>query len=128
MKKLHVYIASPYTNGDKKENVERQISAAGILIQNGYTPFIPLLSHYAEYYLNFGEKKWFDWDIEWLKKCDILVRIRGFNDNNEEIYSEGADKEVKKAIELGIPVYVFDSVEKLEEWCDNTCENIEFKL
>ena len=41
-----VYIASPYTKGDVAVNVKRQIRMASQLMDNGFAPFWPLLSHF----------------------------------------------------------------------------------
>jgi len=49
---------------------------------------------------------WLDQDMEWLRVCDAVFRIFG--------ESSGADKEVKEAERLGMPVYysIFDVPEK----------------
>jgi hypothetical protein len=94
---MFVYIASPYTIGDKLENVQRQIEVASALIDRGHTPYPPLLSHYID---NVKKRKYEEWmkiDLRWLKKCDCLLRLSG--------KSEGADREVATAICLKIPVF-----------------------
>ncbi len=116
-KDICVYIASPYTNGRTSDNVRKQLDAGNILMDHGYTPFIPLLSHYAEIHMHRGEHEWFEWDVVWLRKCDILIRIKAFDDKGNEIYSVGADEEVRIAKEeLRIPVYIFENLEELKKW------------
>ena len=122
--KKRVYIASPYSNGWQSQNVRRQLDAFDILFNNGFVPFAPLLDHFLEIYHHRPEKDWYDWDLEWLKMCDIMVRIRPLNENGEEIPSVGADNEEKKANEWGIPVYTFKNLEELETWAK---ENIKYK-
>ena len=46
MSKIKVYIASPYTNYNPRKSVDAQIVAANSLIDHGFNPFVPLLSHY----------------------------------------------------------------------------------
>ncbi len=95
--KNKVYIASPYLRGDKEENVMRQISAFHILKTHGFVPYAPLLGHYIDRHYPMTCKDWLDFDLEWLEVCDIVLRLDG--DSN------GADAEVARAHELGIPVY-----------------------
>lgn len=114
-KKLKIYIASPYTNGWQPDNVRRQLEAKHILMDHGFVPFAPLENHFGEIYKHRSEHDWFEWDLEWLEVCDMLVRIKGYH-NGEEIKSTGADLEVKRAKELNIPVLVFNDLEELKAW------------
>lgn len=95
--KKKVYIASPYSVGDKSSNVRRQIAAGDVLMSNGFTPFLPLLSHYQNEMLPRPETDWLANDLEWVDACDVLVRLDG--------QSIGADTEVQYAVTNGIPVY-----------------------
>lgn len=89
MKKVmaFVYIAGPYTKGDVVLNIQKAIYAAEELIKAGYVPYVPHLSHLWHY----------EYDPQWLKKCDCLVRLPG--------KSRGADNEVALAKDLCMPVY-----------------------
>ena len=50
---------------------------------------------------------WYAWDIDWLKKCDAVLRLDG--------ESTGADREVLLAGELNPPVfYTVDALLKAE--------------
>lgn len=117
--KIKVYIASPYTNGWAATNVRRQLQAKHILLDNGFCPFAPLENHYAEIFQHRPEHEWFEWDLEWLKVCDILVRIRPSDKDGNEIPSRGSDQEVETAIENNIEVYQFKTLEELKEWAEN---------
>ena len=99
-----VYIASPYTIGDKDENVKRQIDAYYELVKLGYAPFAPLLSHYIELHHHIDYEKWLEIDIEYLLQCNAVLRLEGD--------SRGAEYEVKIARTYGIPV--FYSIEALK--------------
>lgn len=94
-----IFISSPYsaeTVEDRERNVKTAMVAADILFQLGYEPFCPLLFHYHD--LHFP-RTWNDWMttcLTWLEKCDAVYRLPG--------ESRGADIEVERAVELGIPV------------------------
>jgi hypothetical protein len=95
--KKRIYIASPYTNGDNLENIRIQLDTFKLLIDKGYTPFAPLWSGFQHLVHPMSWEQWMEWDLQWLICCDGLLRLPG--------KSKGADLEVKKANEAGIPVY-----------------------
>ena len=100
---IKVYISSPYSEGDPIENVKRQTDMANILIDLGYNPFIPLLSHYIHIE---NPKPYFTWLrilSDWIPACDALLRLPG--------NSQGADFEEHLAKICDVPV--FYSVEEL---------------
>lgn len=106
MKKLRVYIASPYTIGDTAVNVRRQIDAANELMDMGLLPFAPLMSHFHDMIHHRGWVSWMDWCLGWLESCDIILRLEG--------ESRGADMEVARAKELGTSVcYSINELEKM---------------
>ena len=115
MKKLKVYIASPYTNGWMPDNVRLQIEAKHILMDYGFIPFAPLENHFSEIFRSRSEGEWLEWDLEWLKACDIIVRIRTKR-NGVEINSPGADLEINTAHANNIRVYEFADLEELKKW------------
>lgn len=92
-----VYIASPYTLGDKEQNVNLQIDAAEYLAQCGLIPYWPLHSHYWHVKYPHDWHFWMDISKAWLLRCDAVLRLPG--------ESKGADQEVELAIARGIPVY-----------------------
>ncbi len=100
---IFVYISSPYTIGNKDLNVLRQIDMHSELMDLGFIPFTPLLVHYVDAYHGRSYESWMDYDLKWIEKCTCVLRLPG--------ESKGADIEVARAKELGIPV--FYSVEEL---------------
>jgi len=96
MNRLKVYIASPYTIGDKEQNVKRQMEMSADLIELGFTPYAPLLSHFINLERPIPESIWLNLDLEWIDVCDVLLRLPG--------ESYGADIEVEYAEQKGIPV------------------------
>ena len=102
---IKVYIASPYTLGDRETNVRRQIDLFKELIELGFVPFAPLWAHYQELVHHMSDEEWLRWDFAWLDQCDVVIRLDG--------KSAGADQEEKHANEMGIPV--FHSIEEFLE-------------
>lgn len=118
MEKIRVYIASPYTNGNRDELAELQMKAAAILLKNGFNPYPPLYNHYIqedhpELDHNFG---WLDIDKSWLELCDVMVRLFPKDENGYRIESPGADEEEDFSKKKGIPVFYFDDLSELEAW------------
>ncbi len=97
MSKKLVYLASPYSLGDQALNVRRQIEVADKLLDMGYIPFVPCLSHFWHFLSPKSYETWLEIDEAILRKCDMVLRLDGF--------SKGADKEVELALRLGIMVY-----------------------
>jgi len=92
-----VYVASPYTIGDVAMNVRRNIEAADQLATAGFASFVPLLSHLWHLIIPHSYEFWIAHGLAWLERCDAVVRLPG--------ESSGADAEVARALELGLPVY-----------------------
>ena len=117
MRKVKVYIASPYSNGNKTELVKFHLDAAYHLLKLGFNPFAPLYNHFIQ--VNHPDiDKDFDWlevDKAWLADCDIAVRLYPKDSNGKDIYSPGADEEVNFCKTLGIPVFNFETLEELVE-------------
>ena len=106
MKALFVYIASPYSIGDKLTNVKKSLEIANILMDKGFIPYAPLLNHFQDEIFPRPEIDWLVFDIHWLYKCDAVLRLPG--------ESKGADEEVLIAKKIRIPV--FYSIEELVKW------------
>lgn len=100
---MYVYIASPYTHGGKLSNVQVALDTANRLLDCGYVPFVPHMTHYWNNYSYRPYEDWLEYDLQWLDRCDVLIRLPGF--------SPGADREETQAREWGIPVVY--SVEQL---------------
>ena len=108
MNKLKVYIASPYTVGDTAINVKFQIDVANELMDLGFTPHVPLYSHFQHMVHPRPYEDWIALDYEWIDACDCLVRLGG--------KSPGGDLEVIYAKNIGIPV--FYSIQDLVDYYD----------
>lgn len=95
--KKKVFISSPYTIGDQALNVRTQIRIANELMNEGYIPYTPLLSHFQHMIYPRPYEDWMELDFAWIELCDCVLRLEG--------ESKGADREVAFAISKGIPVY-----------------------
>jgi len=110
MNNIKVYIASPYTLGDVAVNVKKSMDAFYELFQLGFVPFSPIgMSHFIHMMHFIDYDKWLEYDFEWVKACDCLLRLPG--------ESKGADEEEKVAKENNIPV--FYSIEELNNYYKN---------
>lgn len=106
---IKVYIAGPYSSSSSKEvekNIKKSIHVADKLLSLGYFPFVPHLIHFWDLVCPRTWEEWLEYDMEWLKECNAVLRLCGV--------SKGADEEVLLAVSLGIPVFV--SIKELEEW------------
>lgn len=96
MKPKIIYIASPYTKGDVAANVTVQMEAAHRLMDMGYCPIAPLLSHFLHIHKNRPYEDWLKFDLMLIPKVDMVLRLPG--------PSDGADREVSLALSCGIVV------------------------
>ncbi len=94
---MKIYVAGPYTKGDVAMNVRDAIFAGNRIRGLRHTPFIPHLTHFYHMLIPHQIEFWYAYDLEWLEVCDAVFRMPG--------ESTGADREVERARELGIPVY-----------------------
>ena len=99
---MKVYVAGPYTHGDVIRNIRNAVLAGQEILEGGHTPFIPHMNYVWHFLCPGTTTQWYDWDNEWLKLCDAVIRLPG--------YSRGSDLEVELAHKEGIPVY--DSVKQ----------------
>lgn len=102
----YVYVSGPYTHPDPVENVRGAILAADALRSLGFVPFVPHLTMLWHMVAPHPLEFWYRWDMEWVKKCDAVLRLPGL--------SKGADAEVMLARELALPVAY--TIEELVWW------------
>ena len=111
---IKVYIAGPYTKGDVAQNVRNAVRLADYITQRGgFVVFIPHLTHFWHMLFPRPYEFWLAQDMEWLKVCDVVIRIEGD--------SSGADKEIAEAERLGIPWlswggFTLDELSRLDKW------------
>jgi hypothetical protein len=93
-----VYLAGPYSKGDKEHNVRQAILFGEYLTQKGFIVYVPHLSHFWDLQHPHDHKFWMEYDKHWLGLCDCLLRIPG--------ESAGADIEMKWALDACMPVFL----------------------
>lgn len=94
---IRVYLAGPYSVGDKDENTRRAIDVADALMNSGFAVFNPLLMHFHDKVHPRDYESYMEHDLEWMAMCDCVLRIPGF--------SLGSDRECAYAAELMRPVF-----------------------
>jgi hypothetical protein len=92
-----IFISGPYTQGDVSINVRTAMNISNDLMNHGFAPYCPHLTHFLQISNPQPYEKWLELDMHYLVLCDAVYRFPGD--------SQGADDEVKLAIEKGIPVY-----------------------
>ena len=93
-----IYVAGAYTKGDVIINVRKALLVADHLIELGYTPYVPHLSHFWHFLSPKTYGFWLKYDLSFLAYwAEGVLRL-----DNE---SKGADHEVALALSLDIPVY-----------------------
>jgi hypothetical protein len=92
---LFVYIAGPLTKGDRLVNIRKAVQAASRIRNRGHVPFVPHL--YDLLIIPKDYEYWSKMDLEWIQKCDVLIRLEGV--------SSGVDREVEEARRLDRPVF-----------------------
>jgi len=95
---IRVYVAGPLTKGDQFANVRTAVLAGEELRAAGFLAFVPhLLTLWHLITGSLDYEAAMAWCLGWLATCHAVLRLPG--------ESSGADREVARARELGIPVY-----------------------
>jgi len=110
MGRPRVYIAGPISRGNLTHNIQQARDAAKALIARGFAPMVPQLTCFMAsdtpaVSAGIDHATWLDVDLPWVDVADAVLRLPG--------ESTGADIEVARARERGIPVY--SSVDDLLE-------------
>jgi Domain of unknown function (DUF4406) len=105
-----IYVAGPYSKGDKEKNVHEAIRVANALADLGFAPYVPHFTHYWDIRHNRPYEFWLELDNQFLPCCDAVLRIPG--------ESSGADKEVVLAQKVGLPI--FTNIDELVAHYDRT--------
>lgn len=102
-----IYVAGPYAHPDPVENTHLAIRAGDRILDSGLAvPYVPHLSLAWHLVTPRPAAEWYAYDLELLARCDAVYRLPGI--------SVGASAEVRRATELGIPV--FRSYVRLTAW------------
>jgi hypothetical protein len=102
-----VYVSGPISKGDQFRNVQSGIDAYNDLMDEGIDAYCPHWTLFAHMTRPRTHDQWMRHDLDViLPRCNAVLRLPG--------ESIGADMEVQRARELGIPV--FESLAGLRRW------------
>ena len=105
-KAMTVFIAGPHTKGDACMNVRAGMDMYHELADLGFAPYCHLLVHFQHIVHPRSYGDWLELGFVWLDRCHCVFRLSGASD--------GADAEVARAQENGMPV--FYDIPSLLEW------------
>lgn len=114
-----VYVAGPIT-GNPWGCVRQAVALFPELRAAGVVPFFPQLSILHEVVTPVAYQDWLAYDLDVIRNAAALIRLPG--------HSEGADREVDFANELGLPVFHFDDVQSRDafhRWARGGCQSAE---
>ena len=117
-RRARIYIASPYTNGDKEQTVQLQMAATYHLLKMGFNPYMPIYHHFVQkVYPDLDHSiPWLAIDKEWLMHCDMAVRLHPKDKRGIEIGSPGADEEQDFCEKNNILMLHFETVEEMVQY------------
>jgi hypothetical protein len=92
-----IYVAGPYTLGDREANIKEAIDVAEELRGAGYTPIVPHLTFLWSLVHWHPYEYWLDLTMDWMLLCDAVLRLPG--------ESKGADREEEIAVSKGMPIF-----------------------
>lgn len=98
MKRRRVFVSGPVGGQDGRlDRIQAAIAVADDLQAAGFFPFVPHLFHFWDEQRPHDYEFWMAHCFAWLDVCDAVYRMPG--------ESPGADREVMRALEAGIPVF-----------------------
>ena len=114
MRLKRIYVAGAYSADNVMsvlDNMRRGIRLSTLVKLAGYAPFSPWLDYHFQLQLRGDERltidDYYNYSTAWLEASDaVLVAVESEN-------SRGTAKEIRRAIELGIPIYY--SLKELKE-------------
>lgn len=92
----YIYLSHPITK-EPFLNINKAVRAASVLHKLGYVVMVPGLTVLYDMIEPTPYEEYMRWDFAWIEKCDCVIRMPG--------ESQGADREVKHAINKLIPVF-----------------------
>lgn len=101
-----VYLAGPYSADPVANTRAATVAGQALWRTAGVAVVVPHWSLIGDAMAPMSREDWYRWDLDQLEHCDAVYRIPG--------ESLGADREVERAGELGLPV--FTTVNEVKAW------------
>ena len=102
-----IYVAGSY-NAENiikcLNNIKRGTQTCVKLLKKGYVPFCPWLDYQFHWYGDLTIDDYYRYSIGWLPVCDAILVLPDSHN------SKGTQKEIEKAKELKIPIYIMESM------------------
>jgi hypothetical protein len=114
-----VYVAGAYgasTVNDVMGNMRRGLQLSAEVLRHGFAVYSPWTDCLLHFHQEFTIEECYSYSMPWLEVSDAVVVV----EKNRET-SRGTQSEIKRASELGIPV--FFSKEELFAWQERTATN-----
>lgn len=106
MSRPKVYISGPLTSsGDPEDNVAISIEWQLKMIEDGLSPYNPMLTWHADPDCEVPHEDWMEVDLPWVEASEAVFRIPG--------ESRGAEIECGYANDIGVPVYEAAEYERM---------------
>jgi len=110
-----VYLASPYSKGDRFLNTMAAVIKYRELLEDGIVnPVCPLLSGLIPAADDTPWERWIEVDIAILDRCDAVFSFNSIVNQYVQVGSKGRDMEVEHAFGKGKPVFITKT--DLYEW------------
>lgn len=107
---IRVYVAGAYSADNVigvLDNIRKGIRKSTELLLKGYAPFCPWSDHQFQLQLQQDEtlavKDYYDYSMAWLEVSQAVLVI------SDPKFSKGTQREIIRAEELGIPVFLKES-------------------
>lgn len=101
-----IYVAGAYSADNVitvLDNMRKGMRKSVEVLLKGFSPFCPWIDYHFQLMLrdneNLSVKNYYDYSMSWLEVSDAVLLLP----NSEN--SKGTQEELKRAIELGIPIY-----------------------
>ena len=108
-KPIRIYVAGSYNANNVigvLNNIKIGTKVCVQLLKNGYIPFCPWLDYQFHWFGDLTIDDYYRYSMGWLEVSDAILVLP----NSED--SKGTQAEIKKAKELGIPIYTNGEIER----------------
>lgn len=109
---IRVYVAGAYSADNVigiLGNMRRGLQLSYYVLKAGFAPFAPWLDYLFAFLGPVSLQEYYEYSMAWLEGSQAILTVK-----ENLSTSAGAQKELERAKELGIPI--FYSIHELKEW------------